>query len=228
LSKQILTLIYQKNNDIDMIFLCLPNNPLGESLTKEAVFAFLDQISHETLVVVDGAYQEYASYKDPSYAIDPKELIQKYPNCLYLGTFSKAYGLGGMRVGYGIAQKDIMTNLYKLRPPFNITTLSLKAAIYALKDEKFVEESVKKSFEQMERYVSYFDSKNCETIQSYTNFITIIFDETVDAKDLCDKLLKKGIIVRSLAAYGMNAMRVTIGTIDQNDRFFEEFDKLGL
>jgi histidinol-phosphate aminotransferase len=220
--------LYQSNKDIDMIFLCLPNNPLGESLDTKAVYEFLSQVSPDTLVVVDGAYQEYASYKDPNKAIDPADLIERFPNAIYLGTFSKAYGLGGMRVGYGIAQEDIMQNLYKLRPPFNITTLSLKAAIEATKDDDFVKESVKKNFEQMRRYEEFIEQNGYGFIPSYTNFITFVFDDSIDAKDVADRLLRRGIIVRSLAAYGMNSIRVTIGTKEQNDRFFEEFKKLGL
>merc|ERR1711879_313796 len=122
----------------DIIFLCLPNNPLGESLFTKDVYEFLEKIDSETLVVVDGAYQEYASFKDPKKAINPLELIEKFPNAIYLGTFSKAYALGGMRTGYGIGSIDIIKTMYKLRPPFNITTLSLAAAIEALKDEEFV------------------------------------------------------------------------------------------
>ena len=124
-----------KEHGADVIFLCLPNNPLGECLDKEDVYNFLSEVHEDTLVVVDGAYQEYATFKDEKKAIDAKDLITKFPNCIYLGTFSKAYALGGMRVGYGIAQEDIIKTLYKLRAPFNITTLSLAAAIEALKDE---------------------------------------------------------------------------------------------
>ena len=100
--------IYKANKDISVIFLCLPNNPLGECLDTKDVYAFLDEISPETLVVIDGAYQEYASFKDTAKKIVPSEIIAKYPNTLYSGTFSKAYGLGGMRCGYGIAQPEVI------------------------------------------------------------------------------------------------------------------------
>jgi len=155
-----------KEHGADVIFLCLPNNPLGECLDKDDVYAFLETIDSNTLVVVDGAYQEYASFKDEKKRIDAKDLITKFPNTIYLGTFSKAYALGGMRVGYGIAQENIIKTFYKLRAPFNITTLTLAAAIEALKDEEFVNACIAKNFEQMKRYEEYVTKKGFEFIPS--------------------------------------------------------------
>ncbi|HFU76592.1 MAG TPA: aminotransferase class I/II-fold pyridoxal phosphate-dependent enzyme, partial [Arcobacter sp.] len=97
--------LYEKEG-ADIIFLCLPNNPLGECLDAKDVYEFLDSVDKDTLVVLDGAYQEFASYKDGAKAIIPSEVIEKYENVIYLGTFSKAYGLGGLRVGYGISNKE--------------------------------------------------------------------------------------------------------------------------
>jgi histidinol-phosphate aminotransferase len=215
--------IYKANDDISLIFLCLPNNPLGECLDTKEVYAFLDEIRPETLVVIDGAYQEYASYKDPAKKIVPSDIIAKYPNTLYSGTFSKAYGLGGMRCGYGIAQPDIIKALLKLRAPFNITNLTLKAAIVALCDEAFVNASVKENFEEMRAYEAFARELGFKTIESYTNFIVLEFDATQNSSMIAQKLMEKGIIVRNLGAYGMNAIRVTIGTPEQNRRFFELF-----
>lgn len=215
--------IYKANPDISVIFLCLPNNPLGECLDTKEVYAFLDQINPETLVIIDGAYQEYASFKDPAKKIVPSEIIAKYPNTIYLGTFSKAYGLGGMRCGYGIAQPEMIKALLKLRAPFNITNLTLKAAIVALSDEAFVQNSVKENFEQMKVYEAFAKALGFEFISSYTNFITLEFDASKNSSLIAQKLMEKGIIVRNLGAYGMNAIRVTIGTPEQNVRFFELF-----
>ena len=215
--------IYKANKDVSVIFLCLPNNPLGECLDTKDVYAFLDEISPDTLVVIDGAYQEYASFKDPAKKIVPSEMITKYPNTLYSGTFSKAYGLGGMRCGYGIAQPEVIKALLKLRAPFNITNLSLKAAIVALSDEAFVQASVEENFEQMKAYEAFAKELGFKTIESYTNFIVLEFDATKSSSAIAQKLMEKGIIVRNLGAYGMNAIRVTIGTPEQNERFFECF-----
>lgn len=215
--------MYKAHKDISVIFLCLPNNPLGECLDIKDVYAFLDQIDKETLVIIDGAYQEYAGFKDPAKKIVPSDLIAKYPNTIYLGTFSKAYGLGGMRCGYGIAQPQMIKALLKLRAPFNITNLTLKAAIVALSDEAFVENSMRENFEQMKEYEKFAKALGFDFIESFTNFITLEFDATKNSSQIAQKLMEKGIIVRNLGAYGMNAIRVTIGTPEQNVRFFELF-----
>jgi histidinol-phosphate aminotransferase len=201
----------------DIIFLCLPNNPVGECLDWVEVEKFIEEVDENILIIIDGAYQEYASFKDKNKKIDPKDIL-KYKNVLYTGTFSKAYGLGGMRVGYGIANEFIISNLYKLRPPFNITTLSLKAAIVSLSDEEFVKDSISKNFEEMRKYEEFCKSKNLEYIQSYTNFITIFVNNSTK---LSNELLKKGLIVRNLAGYGLDAIRITIGTESQNQKMFE-------
>ena len=217
--------LYQKEHPA-LIFLCTPNNPTGDAIDKSALMHFLDKIDSDTLVVVDGAYMEYAAYKDASKHVTPKELLQKYDNVLYLGTFSKAYGLGGMRVGYGIASHEIIQALYKLRPPFNVTTLSLTAAQTALEDQEFVQSSIEKNFQQMRRYEEFAAKKGIETIPSYTNFVTFLLKNNSSSTDVSHNLLKKGIIVRDLSSYNLNAIRITVGTPKQNDRLFEELDKL--
>mgnify|MGYP003407003611 FL=1 len=215
-----------KEHGADVIFLCLPNNPLGECLDRDDVYAFLETVDKETLVVVDGAYQEYAAFKDEKKRINAKDLIANFPNAIYLGTFSKAYALGGMRVGYGIAQPEIINTLYKLRAPFNITTLTLAAAIEALKDEEFVNACIAKNFEEMTRYEDYVTSRGFEYIPSYTNFITIKFGDKFVSKVVAQKLLERGVIVRDLTGYGQNAIRITIGRNEQNTKVFEQLDEV--
>jgi len=204
-----------------IIFLCTPNNPTGDAIDSKEMFEFIAKIGSDTLVVVDGAYMEYASFADESKKVQPKELVEKFDNVIYLGTFSKAYGLGGMRVGYGISNSKIIKELYKLRPPFNITTLSLEAASVALADEEFVTKSISLSFDEMKRYEEFAKNNNITTIKSYTNFITLCFSDEQNSIDIANKLLTKGMIVRDLSGYGMNAIRVTVGTAEQNSRFFE-------
>lgn len=216
--------LYKKHKP-DIIFLCIPNNPLGECLDKVEVYEFLKSVDNNTLVIVDGAYMEYASFKDENKKIEPKDLIDTFPNTIYLGTFSKAYALGGMRVGYGVAKEDIIQNLYKLRAPFNITTLSLAAAIEALKDEEFVQSCIDKNFKQMKRFEKYCNDNGFEYIPSYTNFITILFKNFI-SKEVAQKLLERGMIIRDLTSYGLNAIRITIGTTTQNTKFFKLLDEV--
>ena len=205
-----------------VIYLCTPNNPTGDATSREEVLKIINAVDKDTLVVVDGAYMEYAAAKDAKYAITPKDLLA-YDNVVYLGTFSKAHGLGGMRVGYGIAHSALIKEFYKMRPPFNITTLSLRVAIEACKDNTFVEESIALHKEQIKRYEAFANEQGLEYIESYTNFITYLFDETMDSTQIADALLKRGVIIRNLASYGMNAIRITIGTEKQNDVFFKHF-----
>ncbi len=205
-----------------IIYICTPNNPTGDATSKEEVLRIIEAVDTDTLVVVDGAYMEYAAAKDAAYAITPKDLLS-YEHVIYLGTFSKAYGLGGMRVGYGIAQAGLIKQLYKMRPPFNITTLSLAAAIEAAKDTAFVEESIALHQEQIKRYERFAKEQGLEYIESYTNFITYLFPETLDSTRVSDALLQRGVIIRNLASYGMNAIRITVGTAAQNDTFFRHF-----
>ncbi|MGX3044979.1 aminotransferase class I/II-fold pyridoxal phosphate-dependent enzyme [Helicobacter sp. T3_23-1056] len=212
----------------EIIFLCVPNNPLGECLDAKEVYEFLDIVakkSPQSLVLIDGAYQEFARYKDKAKEISPLEIVERFSNAIYLGTFSKAYGLGGMRIGYGIANQNLISILHKVRPPFNITTLSLVAASEALKDDDFMQESVRQNFIQMQRYEDFAKSKGIDFIPSFTNFITLILGDNLDSSKICDWLLSQGIIIRNLASYKMNACRITIGLDSQNTRVLECLDK---
>ncbi|WP_456431733.1 histidinol-phosphate transaminase [Nitratifractor sp.] len=209
----------------EVVYLCTPNNPTGDATPKADVFRIIEAADPDTLVVVDGAYMEYAAAKDRSFAISPSEILA-YPNALYLGTFSKAYGLGGMRVGYGIARPEIIRALMKMRPPFNITTLSLAAATAACGDDAFIERTMELHFNELERYEAFARAKGFETIESFTNFITWILPEGIDSTRLSDALLRRGVIVRNLAGYGLNAVRITVGTPRENDRLFAAVEEV--
>jgi len=209
-----------------IVYLCTPNNPTGDATSCEDVLKIIHAVNPEkSLVVVDGAYMEYAAAKDERYRIEPRDIMD-FEHVIYLGTFSKAYGLGGMRVGYGIANAPLIQQLYKMRPPFNITTLSLVAAIEASKDEAFVAESIALHAQEITRYEAFAKEQGLSYIESYTNFITYLFPEGMDSTTVSDALFKEGVIIRNLASYGMNAVRITIGTPKQNDRFFELFTKV--
>ncbi|MDD5401456.1 MAG: histidinol-phosphate transaminase [Sulfurimonas sp.] len=209
-----------KSQKPEIIFICTPNNPTGDALDAQKIFDFLKKIDSDTLVVIDGAYMEYAIAKDAKKEIVVKELIKEFDNVIFLGTFSKAYGLGGMRVGYGVADAKIIKELYKLRPPFNITTLSLEAATVALSDEEFVQKSITLNLEQMKRYEEFAKEQKIDIINSYTNFVTLCLNQNQNSSKISNLLLQKGMIVRDLSSYNMNAIRVTVGTEEQNSRFF--------
>lgn len=214
--------IYAKNSaNIGAVILCLPNNPLGECPDANEVYEFLELINEDTLVILDCAYMEFAGFKDSKKRIDAAYVLSKFTNVLYSGTFSKAYGLGGMRVGYGLANPKLIEQISKLRPPFNITTPSLAAAIAALDDEDFVLKGIKNNFDEMPRYEAFASEFGLRFIPSYTNFIAIFANEDKNSSILAENLLKKGIILRNLKSYGLNAVRITIGTKAQNDKILE-------
>lgn len=217
--------LYKEENP-DIIFLCTPNNPTGDAIDQADLLSFLDKIDNDTLVVIDGAYMEYAIKKDAAKAVLPKDLIDNFTNVIYLGTFSKAYGLGGMRVGYGISNSKIIKELYKLRPPFNITTLSLEAATIAVEDEEFVNSCITDCLNEMNRYEEFAKEQKIDIIESYTNFVTLCLNKTQNSTEISNALLHQGMIVRDLSGYGMNAIRVTVGTAEQNSRFFELTSRL--
>lgn len=212
--------LYEKHHP-DIIFLCLPNNPLGECLDKKEVFEFLSVVDPNTLVVIDGAYQEFVKIRDLDKSIEPKEILEKFSNVIYLGTFSKVYGLAGMRIGYGISHKRIIENLNKLRPPLNVNILSLQSAVIALKDGEFIEDCVNKNLQEMQRYENFAKENQIKFIPSMGNFITFLLDGLDEGTLMSEYLLKKGLIVRNLKSYNMNAIRITIGTKVQNDRVFQ-------
>ncbi|MDX2323157.1 histidinol-phosphate transaminase [Campylobacter hepaticus] len=215
----------QYQEEIKVVFLCLPNNPLGECLNANEVFEFIKEVDKDCLVIIDAAYNEFASFKDNKKCLKPCDLVEKFENVLFLGTFSKLYGLGGLRIGYGIANIQIINALHKLRAPFNVNHLALKAAIAALDDEEFIKKTLENNFTQMELYEEFAKRNHIKTLKSYTNFITYFFDQK-NSTDLSEKLLKKGIIIRNLQSYGLNAMRITIGKPYENERFFVEFEKV--
>ncbi|TQR30631.1 histidinol-phosphate transaminase [Campylobacter sp. MIT 99-7217] len=216
---------YKHKDEIAIIFLCVPNNPLGECPSALELENFIKEIDPNCLVIIDAAYNEFASFKDKTKHLEPKSLLENFSNVLYLGTFSKLYGLAGLRIGYGLGGAEIISALYKLRAPFNVSNLALKAAVGALDDEDFCQKTLENNFSQMKRYEEFAKKHSFKSIESYTNFITYFFDEK-ESSDLSEKLLKKGIIVRNLKSYGLNAMRITIGTPYENDRFFEEFENI--
>ncbi len=221
---QFLEIYEAKKSQIAVIFLCVPNNPLGECLDEKDIINFCEKIDKNTMIVIDGAYQEFASFKDKNKKINVAKLINKFENLIYLGTFSKVYGLGGLRIGYGVSCVYNIKNLYKLRPPFNVTNLSLFAVNAALKDQNFIEKTLTNNLKEMERFENFANEFNIKFIPSYTNFITFFCKK--DSTEICDLLLKKGIILRNLKSYGLNAIRITIGKPKQNSKVLKALKEL--
>ena len=209
----------KKNTKI--IFLCNPNNPTGTILTKEEVRKFLEIIPPEILVVVDEAYYEYVN--DPSYTSGVELINNK--RVIVLRTFSKIYGLAGLRIGYGIANREIISMLNRVREPFNVNLLSQEAAVAALRDEAHLRQSKEIILEGKAYLYQAFERLNLEYIPSEANFIFV--DLKLDSKVVFKALLREGVIVRTGDIFDHPTyIRVTIGTPDQNKRFITSLEKI--
>ncbi|RUO36566.1 histidinol-phosphate transaminase [Aliidiomarina sanyensis] len=198
-----------------MIFVANPNNPTGTFLSKEALEAFIARVPHHVLIVLDEAYYEYVpeSERAPSLA-----WIEKYPNLVVSRTFSKAYGLAGIRSGYMVSHPAIADLMNRIRQPFNMNELALTASIAALQDEDFIARSVSVNRDGMAQLIAFCEQYKLPFIPSHGNFLTI--EVGPQSAEMFQKLLHKGVIVRPVAGYELpNHLRVSIGLPQENDAF---------
>lgn len=195
-----------------IIFIANPNNPTGTINNKTEFDRLMGRVTEDMLVVVDEAYYEYVS--DPDYA-DSMKYLRSAANVLILRTFSKIYGLAGLRLGYGIGKKDILLDMNRLREPFNTNSPAQKAALAALGDDEHVRHS-REVNEAGKRYLyKELEDIGIQYVPTHANFIFMPVD---DAMAINDQLLKKGVIIRPM---GPKAIRVTIGLPEENGRFIE-------
>jgi histidinol-phosphate aminotransferase len=200
--------------EIHLVFIGNPNNPTGTFLPKEALTALIAKVPRRTMIVLDEAYVEYA---EPAERVDAVALVKQHPNLLVLRTFSKVYGLAGLRIGYGISDPAVTAVLNRVRPTFNVSVYAQAAAQAALADDEFVETSRRTNRDGMATMVAAFARLGIPTIPSHGNFIAA---RVGDAAAINLALLTRGIIVRPIADYGMpEHLRVTIGTPAENATF---------
>lgn len=198
-----------------LIFIANPNNPTGTFLAEDDLYAFLEKVPSNVLVVLDEAYFEYADIIARGNAI---EWLSEFPNLIVSRTFSKAYGLAGLRVGYMISSPQIADMLNRVRQPFNCNALALKAAEVVLNDEDYLNEGVALNNCGMRDLIAFFDKYAFEYIPSMGNFITVDMKQSGD--DVYELLLREGVIVRPVTGYGLpNHLRISIGTEAENQRF---------
>lgn len=190
-----------------VVWLCSPDNPTGTLISSEALYSFLDKCPKDVLVVLDEAYYEYIDSE-----LDPDVIshLSAYPNLIVLRTFSKAYGLAGLRVGYGIAANELISKLDVVRAPFNTTTLAQNAAIIALKDEAFIVETRLKNSKVKQSFKQFLSSIGWHYYDSQTNFLLI--STPISGSDTFQYLLENGFIVRPGELLGCpNTVRITLG-----------------
>ncbi|HQP10559.1 MAG TPA: histidinol-phosphate transaminase, partial [Candidatus Omnitrophota bacterium] len=205
-----------------IIFLGNPDNPSGMYLTKKEVTGFLKGLSNKVLVFFDEAYFEYVKARD--YA-DTIGLLRAHKNIIVTRTFSKIYGLAGLRIGYGIGNAELIGLLNRIREPFNVNSLAQAAAMAVLKDQAYYRNLATRIAGQRQFLYRSFCGLGLKFIKTHTNFI--LLDVAKDASEVSRALLRKGVIVRDMTVWGLEGfIRVTIGTPKENQRFIKSLKEI--
>ena len=211
--------------DTHVVFIANPNNPTGTMLTADALESFLVRAPKNVVVVIDEAYNEYL---DPALRCPSIAWLARFPNLIVTRTFSKVYGLAGLRVGYAACHERIADLLNRVRQPFNVNNLAVAAAVAALGDEAFVRESYALNAAGMAQLLEGCKRLGIAWIPSYGNFLTVEIPRAGNqsqAAAVFQKLLRLGVIVRPLAGYAMpDHLRVTVGLPEENVRFLEALE----
>ncbi len=209
------------NERVKLIFIANPNNPTGTYNTTSELRSFLREMSKirdgSVMVVLDYAYWEYVTAKDLP---DPMALMKEYPNMMVLRTFSKIHGLAGLRIGYGLAAREIIQVVEKIRQPFNLNSPALAAAVESLKDEAFMRKSRKANEAGMKQWTRALDQMGVPYWPSQGNFILIDCSRGMGKRggDVYENCLRRGVIFRPVSNYGlMHALRISIGTRAENE-----------
>lgn len=201
------------NGHTKIIYLANPNNPTGTIFTKAEFDAFIKRVPPHVLIILDEAYFEYAQ-RSPDY---PDSMAYRYDNVITLRTFSKAYGIAGVRIGYGFAHDSLITNLLKVKLPFEPSTLAQAAGIGALRDEAFLRRTLEVNEEGKRTLIPLLRETGLTTVPTEANFVCVPLAGEESADALYRGLLSHGVIIRPLQAFGLpHCVRITIGTAEQN------------
>ncbi|ARU57508.1 histidinol-phosphate aminotransferase [Oleiphilus messinensis] len=205
-----------------LVFLANPNNPTGTWFSESQLRAFLTKVPEDIVVVLDEAYCEYIS--EPDYP-DGVALLQSHPNLIVTRTFSKAWGLAALRIGYAVSGSDIADILNRVRQPFNVDTLAQVAALASLADVDYLKQSIENNRAGMQQVTNRLQSLGVAYIDSVGNFVCIEVGD--DAADIYQRLLLEGVIVRPVANYGMpRHLRVSIGLPEENEAFLNALETI--
>jgi histidinol-phosphate aminotransferase len=205
--------------DTRIVFIANPNNPTGTLLSNADILAFLEQVPSQVIVVLDEAYGEYLPQELQS---DALVWLARFPNLIVTRTFSKAYGLAGLRVGYALASAAVADMLNRVRQPFNVNSLALAAATAALNDDEFIARSYALNQLGMRQLTQGLHLLNIDYIPSYANFLAIRIG---NATAMYRRLLEHGVIVRPIGNYGMpEYLRVSIGLAAENNQFLQALE----
>ena len=204
-----------------LIFIANPNNPTGTLLKKDALHAFIHAVPRHILIVLDEAYDEYLCAQNKSEAIN---WLVEFDHLIISRTFSKAYGLAGLRIGFGLMHADLADMLNRVRQPFNVNSIAQAAAVASLADDDFVARSYALNQAGMAQLTQGFNKLGLEYIVSYANFVSF---KVANATQVDQLLLQNGVIVRPIANYEMpEYLRVSIGLFSENARFLEILEQI--
>jgi len=205
--------------DTRVVFVANPNNPTGTWIAADRLHAFLRKLPAHVLLVLDEAYYEYL---DPGLRSDSLGWLEQFPNLVVSRTFSKAYGLAGLRVGFAFAHPQVAGLMNRVRQPFNVSSIAQAAAVAALADQEFVHKSRALNAQGMLALTTGFKRLGLSWIPSYANFVSFKVPNTAE---VFQRLLRRGVIVRPITGYGMpEHLRVTVGTGAENARFLAELE----
>lgn len=219
-----MTQAVQDNPNTKMVFIANPNNPTGTQLEHKALREFVASVPRAVLVVLDEAYIEYSPESNN------RALLDEFDNVVIVRTFSKAYGLAGLRIGYALSSVAVAELLNRIRQPFNVSRIGLAAAAAALADQDFIEKTRQMNDEQMRWLEKQFDALGLGFIKSHANFIMVEVEvemEDTTAAVIYQALLEQGVIVRPLTAYGLpNWLRITVGVAEDNLRLIDTLQSI--
>ncbi|MBW1996450.1 MAG: histidinol-phosphate transaminase [Deltaproteobacteria bacterium] len=210
-------------SDVKILFIANPNNPTGTMLSKEKLLDFINSVPNDKIVVLDNAYQEYVLESETH--VDGIDLALNRKNVIVLRTFSKIYGLAGLRIGYGIANGEAISYLSRLRAPFNVTRVGQQAALASLQNDDFKMRSAEVNNRNKEVLFNKLRDLGMNPVPSHANFI--LFFPGKDINEVNERLLREGVVIRPLKAFGVpDGMRVTVGFEEDNDFFIEKLRRV--
>ena len=213
------------NKKTKIVFIANPNNPTGTYIDKEEILRLRKKLRSDILLVVDDAYFEYMNYKDYECGL---KLFSKFKNVIITRTFSKIYGLAGLRIGWGYASKNIIDSLYIIKPPFNVSRPALFTAAVAIKDTVWLTKEIRHVRKWSKKFYDLFKKLNIHTNKTSVNFALINFDRVKkSSKQVFYALAKTGILLRQMDVYSIkNSLRVTVGSNKENLKLIVELKKI--
>ncbi len=211
------------NRDTKIIYLANVNNPTGLAIYDQELKTFIESVPDHILVIVDEAYFEFSQSLDPDF---PDSISYPYPNVLTLRTFSKAYGIAGVRLGYGIGHPKIIEALFKVKLTFEPTALAQAAGLGALEDEAFLQKTIDNNKKELPRLSAALSAHHIHFLPSLGNFLMTVWESEAQMRQVFDALMKKGVLIRPLSGPLSHCARISVGRPDENDWLIEQLQEL--